>query len=754
MRTLLLLCLTTLVVSPSPAQQAPKKPVDFVNEYIGTANEGQTFPSTAPPFAMTQWTPQTRAGNIKCVPPYYFAETRLQGFRASHFLSGSCTQDYGSMTVMPISLPAGADPTLKLTPDARASAFDRASEHATPFHYSVTLADYGIDADLTGTTRSGILRFRFNKPGQSLLLIESNAPHNEGTLHIDLAAQEITVVTPVRRIYAGSGRPGGFSGNFTLRFDHPFRIGGTWAGKTAHPGSTDQSGTADGLPGAYIAFDLKPGDTVTARVGNSFTNLDEARHNLASEIPGWDFDRVVSQTRSAWDKALNAIQIDAPDTQKHIFYTAMYHAMQLPRVLSDVSGTYPTFASGGPDATQRPAVSNAKDYVYYDDYSLWDTFRAVHPLFTLIEPTRERDMVRSLIAKGDAGGFLPIYPAWSNYTSEMIGDHADAVIVDAWAKGIRDFDLDDAYRLMRHNATASPATHDLYLDGRGRRGLESYLKYGYIPLEDTIPDAFHKNEQVSRTLEYAYDDALVGTIAKALHKVDDEALFAKRAQNYRNVIDPSVGFARGRHADGTWVTPFEPLKPATYVTEALPIQYTFFVLQDIPGLIDLLGGKQPFIVKLDELFDGKFYDHGNEPSHHIAYLYDHADAAWKTQLRVRNVADSVYKNTPDGIAGNDDCGQISAWYIFSALGFYPVTPGTPNYEIGTPLVDSATLNLPSGKHLRIEARGASSGLTYIQSATLNGKPLTTYYLTQDQLTSGGTLIFKMSATPNKSWPSH
>ena len=331
----------------------------------------------------------------------------------------------------------------------------------------------------------------------------------------------------------------------------------------------------------------------------------------------------------------------------------------------------------------------------------------------------------------------------------MVGDHADAVIADAWAKGIRGFDLDDAYRLMRHNAMELPATHALYLDGRGRRGLDSYLKYGYIPLEDHMADAFHKNEQVSRTLEYAYDDSLVATLARALNKTDDATLFDHRAQNYRNVIDPAVGFARGRHADGTWVTPFEPLKPASYVTEALPIQYTFFVLQDIPGLIALLGGNAPFVAKLDTLFDGHFYDHGNEPSHHIAYLYDNAGAAWKTQLRVRNVLDTQYKNTPDGIAGNDDCGQISAWYIFSALGFYPVTPGTPRYQIGSPLFDRATLHLPSGRQFRITAKGASSGMKYIRSATLNGRPLNRYWLTHGELLAGGDLVFQMSAVPRR-----
>jgi predicted alpha-1,2-mannosidase len=712
--------------------------VDWVNESIGTANEGQTFPSTAPPFAMTQWTPQTRAGNVKCVAPYYFGDAKIQGFRGSHFLSGSCTKDYGSLTLMPES---GA---LKLGPDERGSAFSRSREKAQPQRYAVTLSDYGIDAELTGTLRAGIMRFRFNRADQAWILVESNSEKGDGNIRIDAQSNEITVVNPVRRLYAGAGKLAGFNGYFVVQFDHKFHVGGTWSGEQKQAGAVSQEGV-NGTPGAYVSFDLKPGETVSAKVGSSFTSLEEARRNLRTEIPGWDFAQVVERTKSEWNQALSKVEIEAAAPQKRVFYTALYHSMQVPRVFSDVDGSYPGFANEG-------RIETAKGFTYYCDFSLWDTFRALHPLLTILEPERELDMVKSLIVKGEEGGFLPIYPAWNSYTSEMVGDHAGAVIADAYFKGIRGFDIEEAYRLMKQNATELPATQELYVDGRGRRGLTSYLKYGFIPLEDHLSDAFHQNEQVSRSLEYAYDDSVAGEVAEALGHSADAEMFRKRAQNYRNVIDPTTGFARGRHADGSWDSPFDPAKPYKYITEGLPFQYTFFVPQDLPGLIDLVGGRKAFIAKLDALFAGGYYDHGNEPSHHIAYLYDNAGAAWKTQQHVRDVMDKQYVDTPEGLAGNDDAGQMSAWYVLSALGFYPVTPGTPVYEIGTPLFDEAVIRLDTGKQFRIRAEGASAGKQYIRSVKLNGVALNRYWLKHSEIVAGGELVFEMSSEPSLKWP--
>lgn len=476
-------------------------PVDSVNPLIGTAGDGMTFPAVGVPFGMTQWTPQTRAGEKKCVAPFYAADTRIQGFRGSHFLSGSCMQDYGSVTLMPLS------GTLKVDPAERASAFRRETEVLRPSSYAVNLEDYGIHTDMTGSARSGFLRFRFDRGGKSWILIQNNARAGDGEITIDETHQEITGRNRVRRLYAGHGKLAGFSGYFVVKLDRPFRFGGTWSGNQIHDGSRTQEST-DGAPGAYISFDLMPGEVVQARVGTSFTSIEEARRNLREEIRDWDFDRTQAESRRRWSDALGRIQVTADSNDRVIFYTALYHSFLLPRTFSDVSGRYPRFA--GADQ-----IEQAKKFTYYDDFSLWDTFRALHPLLTILEPDRELDMVRSLIAKGKQGGFLPIFPAWNSYTQEMIGDHADAIITDAYFKGIRGFDVKEAYRLMRRNAMDAPASDDLYRDGRGRRALASYLRYGYIPLEDKVPYAFHGREQVSRTLEYAYDDSLVGAMAKA-----------------------------------------------------------------------------------------------------------------------------------------------------------------------------------------------------------------------------------------------
>ena len=718
-----LLFLTTLCTGQQVA--------DLVHPLVGTAAEGQTFPVAGVPFAMTDWTPQTRDGETKCVAPYYFADTRIQGFRGSHFLSGSCTQDYGSFTVMPVSGP------LKLDAKSRSSAFTHAEEAAHPYQYSVHLSDYDIRADITGTLRSGLMRFRYDRPGAAWLVIQSNRRPgtSKGQVHFNAQRNEVSGTNAVYRIYAGNGKPAGFNAYFVMQFDQPVKTTGSW--DAAHPDSRRLPPSAQ--RDVYAGFDLKPGETLQVRIGTSFTSVDEARRNLAAEIPGWSFDQTAAAARAAWEASLGAIQIGGTAPERSIFYTALYHSLLLPRTFSDLDGSYPRFAGGG-------HIETAKDFIYYDDFSIWDTFRSLHPLLTILDPHRAGDMVASLVADGTQGGFLPIFPAWNSYTSEMIGDHADAIIVDAYAKGIRNFDAQQAYRLMRRNATESPSPAG-YLDGRGRRALRSYLKYGYIPLEDKVPFSFHTQEQVSRTLEYAYDDYLVGTMAHALGLESDAQLFARRSENWRNVIDPATGFARGRHADGTWVTPFDPAKPASYITEGLPFQYTFFVPQNIPGLIQLLGGPQPFAAKLDNLFARGLYDQGNEPSHHIAYLYNSAGAPAKTQQHVRALLDSEYADRPDGLRGNDDCGQMSAWYVLSALGFYAVTPGLPAYEIGTPRFDDVTVKLPNGRSLHLVAKGAESGAAYIEAIHWDGKPFPGHTLPHARLLQGGELVFTMTRTP-------
>jgi predicted alpha-1,2-mannosidase len=713
-------------------------PADAVNPMVGTANEGYTYPGVGMPFGMTQWTPATRNSEAKAVLPYFYKDPIFRGIRGSHFLSGSATQDYGSFQLLAAS---GSFNWNGHLPEPK---LDHAAEFSRPYLYKIAVPELGVDAAVTGATRAGLLRFTFAKAGAAWISVQNNARVGDGDLTIDAAKGEITGFNKARRLYAGAGKLAGFAGYVVVQFSQPFEVGGTWAGAEHHPGNTGQQATA-APSGGYVVFHVKAGEIVYARVGTSFVSVDEARKNLQAEIPDFDFARVEAASHFAWDKQLGKIEITANQNDRRVFYTAFYHASQLPRVFSDADGSYPRFADGH-------TIETAKGWDYYDDYSAWDTFRALHPLLTIIDTKRSSQMAQSLIVKGEQGGFLPIFPAWNSYTSEMIGDHAAVIIADAYIKGIRGFDIDEAYRLMRKNATELPASIDEYRDGKGRRALDSYLKYGYVPLEDKVPDAMHKQEQVSRTLEYAYDDFVLAELAHKLGKTEDEALFRKRGANWRNVMDPATGFARGRHVDGSWVEPFEPGKPATYITEGLPFQYTFFVPQDIPGLIAFEHGNLGFIAKLDELFAKGYYDHGNEPSHQITYLYNWAGAAWKTQRAVDEARNQWYKDAPDGLAGNDDAGQMSAWHVLSALGFYQVTPGVPQYAIGSPLLPEAKIYLENGKIFRIVTHKDAEHAPYIQSVKLNGQPLNRFLLDYAEIMAGGTLEFWMSSKPNPAWP--
>jgi predicted alpha-1,2-mannosidase len=738
---------------------------DLVHPLVGTEREGQTYPAVGVPFGMTNWTPQTRAGEIKCIAPYYFTDAKIQGFRGSHFLSGSCVPDYGSLTIMP-----GVG-DLHTEAVERSSGFDRSSEKASPYEYSVDLRDSHIAAQITGAERSGMMAFRFQEGAQrSWIVIENNSRGGEGWVRVDPARREITAKVPVRREYAGSGKLAGFSAYFVVEFDHAITSSGTWVGDKSTAGGNTQEGdgkapgvitvpavmTSTGgasaasgrVPaanprggfGTYIELGtVRSGETVKVRIGSSFVSVEEARKNLSSEIPNWNYDAVREKARLQWHDQLGKIEVQGSSPERTVFYTALYHALLAPRIYSDVDGTYPRFAGHG-------EVEQSTKAVVYDDFSLWDIFRAQLPLLTILDPSRDAEMMQSLVLKGNQGGFLPIFPAWNSYTSEMVGDHAIVAMIDAYNKGIRGFNFARAYELMRKNATEIPASREEYLDGKGRRGMVSYLKYGYVPLEDHIDDAFHKNEQVSRTLEYAYDDAMLGMFAGELGHKEDEKLFRGRGENWRKVVDPQTGFARGRHADGTWVTPFDPAGKYTWITEGLPWQYTFFVPQNVQGLINLEGGKEKFTAKLDELFNKHYYDHGNEPSHHIAYLYDAAGAPSKTQRQVRMLMKSEYKDGPGGLAGNDDAGQMSAWYVLSSLGWYEVCPGIPEFWIGSPGFDHARLHLPGGKTLQIVATGAESGKVYVRSVSFNGKKIDNWKLPYSELMKGGELRYTMSDT--------
>lgn len=705
-----------------------------------TEERGQIMPAVGVPHGMTNWVAQTQATEQKCHPPYYYFQDAIQGFRASHWMNGSCTQDYGSVTIMPLSNKLETDPA------KRASSFDHAQETATPSYYSVDLNDYGIHAELTGLSRAGIMQFSFEQDGDHYIVIEPNSDEGIAFVEIDPEKKEITGYNPVHRIYQGYGKEAGFSGHFVIQLNEEIADYGVWDSTTIIPRRKSAKGQKHAV-GAWIKLTSDKPGKILVKVATSFTSIDNARKNLAAEIPGWNFNEVRQASSDIWNQALGQIAVKGNNEKEKVkFYSALYNAHFLPRTFSDVDGSYPRFDGDG-------QIMKMDHGTYYCDFSQWDTYRAVHPLFSILTPSRNGDMAHSLVLKGQQGGWLPIFPSWNSYTAAMIGDHCIAMIGDAIVKDTPGFDYEEAYTLMRKNAFEANPDSASYRDGKGRRAMESYLKYNYVPLEDQVTEAFHRREQVSRTLEYAYDDFVLAQVAKKLGKTDDYKALIKRAENYRNVIDPETGYARGRHADGTWIEPFDPFASTSFICEGTPYHYTWYAPQDIAGLIRHMGGKERFINRLDNFFEGNYYWHGNEPGHHIAYLFAYAGEPWKTQKWVHDIINREYFTTPDGLSGNDDAGQMSSWLVFSMVGFYPVCPGMPYYVIGSPSFEESVITLENGKKFTIEAKGASEKNIYIQSATLNGQPYDKSYILHKDIMNGGILSFVMGDSPNKEWAS-
>ena len=686
----------------------------------GTEQYANTIPAVGIPFGMTQWTPQTRTSEKKCQPPYYYKDSLFSGFRGTHWLSGSCTQDYGSFTIMPVTGPLQADAADYAAP------FSHAAELSSANYYKIKLERYRLLAEVTALARSGIMRFTAGKADSLRLLITPNSDRGTGYIHINREKNQVEGYNPAHRIYQGWGQPAGFNGYFVVRVKRKFAGAGTF--KTG--GST----------GAYVSWKLKKDESIIVRVGTSFTSLEEAEKNLEAEIPGQDFNAVKEQAARIWETALHKITVkDSSESAKTIFYTALYHTMQQPRLFSDVSGAYPAF-------DRQYETAHMPGRPYYDDFSMWDIYRAQLPLCEIIAPSLVGDFVNSLLVKGKQGGWLPIFPCWNNYTVEMTGDHAIAFIASAYLKGIRNYDTETAWQLMRKNAFDSPPPAE-YLEGKGRRALKSYLKYGYIPLEDSVPDAFHKKEQVTRTLEYAYDDYALAMVAKALHKEDDYRALSARAQNYRHVFDTGVGFVNGRYANGSWYAPFTPDKRAAYITEGTPRQHTFYVPQDVPGLMQLMGGQRQFETALDSFFSQNEYWHGNEPDHQIPFMYNYTAAPWKTQQQVRKILAEEYTTGPGGLSGNDDAGQISAWYVMAAMGMYPLNPASGEYLLCAPLFDEITIQLEGNKTFRIVTRKETGDAKYIRSMKLNNQPYSKKHLDYATLANGGTLEIYLGNKP-------
>jgi predicted alpha-1,2-mannosidase len=701
MRKLLIFLLT-------PLSLVAQVPLKYVDPLIGTG----PAKTVGRPFGMTQWTPETRTTEIKCISPYYYNDKYITGFRGSHWMSGSCTQDYGSMTIMPFV--TNVTDTLRTI---QSSKFNHRNEVSSPAYYRVEL-DNSCIAELTGSVRSGMMRFTFPEKKPGYILIRMNSDENEGKVWIDYENNEIRGYNPVHRIYQGNRKSAGFAGYFVIRFDKQFQPIEQLQNKQ------------------QMAVSFKNERIVNVRIGSSFTSLEAAGKNLDSEIPGWDFAALKKASEDVWNKTLGKIQAgEGTEEDKIKFYTALYHCYQLPRIASDVDGSYQGFA-------QDTLIRKAVGFDYYDDFSMWDTYRALHPLLTIIEPERTLHMMKSLVLKAEQGGWMPIFPAWAQYTAAMIGDHVSTTIADAYLKGITGFDAETAYKYMRRNAFDSPRLAE-YRDGKGRRALKSYLQYNYIPLEDSVLDAFHKFEQVSRTLEYAFDDYALARFAKELGKEDDHKTLMMRSENWRNVFDPQTGFVRGRYADGKWIESFDPYKKASFICEGTPFQYTWYVPHNIPGLIQAIGGQDAFISKLNEFFDKGHYWHGNETDHQAAYIFSMAGRPEKTQEWTTRIITEEYGTGPGGLSGNEDAGQMSAWLVFSMMGFYPVCPASNQYIITKPSFDEIRINLQNGKFFLISQVKQQNSDKYIKAITKNGGQVKDWFITHDDIVKGSRFTFLM-----------
>ena len=755
-------------------QKDTKSPVDYVNPFIGTDFFAHMFPGPTLPFGMVQLSPDTDIRGWTYCAGYQYADNSIMGFSHTHY-SGVGMAAAGDILIMPT-----VSQKLQVTPGPKEypgkgyrSGFDHRDEEASPGYYSVLLKDYEVKAELTASRRVGMHKYTFPNTNDAHILIDLG--HNigkrpEGKSHLEFADNHTIQGYKVSQeaiVY------------FVAEFSRPFDAYGTWdagyvtpeSGASVFPWKSAESGRNIG---AFVNYRTREGEVILVKVGLSYVSVDGARKNLETEIPDWNFMAVRRKAYDTWNNELKKVSVKTNDVgEKQVFYTALYHAILAQRIFNDVDGKYM-----GMDGK----VHVAEDYDFFPSFFCWDTYRTEHPLMTLVEPEHVNDMIRSIVDKTSHYGWLPAQHHRNRYGQGMAGDHLFPIIVDAYMKGFRDWDVKFLYDAMWKKATQMPPAP--LPPENGRSGLKEYETLGYVPVDK-------RQESVSNTLELAYDDWCLAQMARALGKKNDYREMIKRAHNYKNLFDPRVCFMRPRLTDGSWLPAckgqpagivrkgghswydcFDPLlvgrRPNRYFTESNAWQYVWSVQQDIPGLIELFGSKEKFIAKLDTFFTmspevsgPKYvgvvgtigqYVQGNQPSHHVAYLYDYAGQPWKTQKWIREVM-KLYRNNPGGICGNEDMGSLSSWFVFSAMGFYPVTPGSNVYLIGSPLLEEVTLkkNPPyRNKDFTIIAHNVSDRNKYIRSATLNGQPLNRIWLTQEDIVKGGTLVFEMAALPDTS----
>jgi predicted alpha-1,2-mannosidase len=757
LRAWLLFALTATLLVDTRANAADA--FSSVDPFIGTQGNGHVFPGAVVPFGMVQLSPDTQTRRFKESYPwaagYQYGDPTILGFSHTHF-SGAGHSDLGDVLVMPIAGDVRLDPGTADKPlSGYRSRFNHSTEKAEPGYYAVTLDDYGVRTELTATARTGLHRYTFpaDKPAHVLVDLRHAIYDYPGKvtwsrmrLHADgtvTGFRETRGWAPGRQLY------------FAMRFSQPLASHALYNREPTpeyDPKFAPWYGRDDvnvregrGLVGVFD-FGTLPGHTLLVKVAISAVSEAQAVRNLEAEAADWNFDAKRAAAATAWRQALGVLEIEASEPVRRMLYTSLYHALMAPSLFMDVDGSY-----RGPDHE----VHRAEGFAFHSTFSLWDTYRALHPLLTLVRPEADNnDFVRSLIEswKESPDGLLPVWQFHGQETWTMIGYHAVPVIADAWLKGIRGYSSDEALAAM-----VASATNPRYA------GLDTYMTQGWVASDK-------EREGASKTLEYAYDDWTIARMASAMGRKDVATRFDVRAAQWRNVFDRKTGFVRARKSDGQFREPFDPAAAGYYgdYTEGNAWQYTWYVPQDVAGLIGAMGGEQRFVRKLDELFDAKVdpakfehvedisglignYAHGNEPSHHIAYLYVYAGAPWRTQERLEQIVRTQYQPTPDGLSGNDDLGQMSAWLLFTALGFYPVAPGSGEYVVGRPFVDRVVLNLPNGKRFTVVAEGLSDTNRYVGGAQLNGKALTRAFVRHDEIVAGGELRFVMQAKANTAW---
>ncbi len=735
------------------AQNQPASPGDFtrwVNPFIGTGAKpnslsGSVFPGACHPFGLVQLSPDEYVDPEEPASCYGYEKNTIFGFSHTH-LNGTGVGDLYDVLIMPTTGEIKTEPGDETRPGSGyGSRFRHETEAAGPGYYAVTLDDYKIRAELTATSHTGMHRYTFPRDARSHVIIDLNysvdkkRPYRVCRIitasmkavddHTIEGYRVITGWSRLRKVY------------FVAQFSKPFKSVNFYSGKREY----ENIPLINGINlRAAVNFSTEENEQVLVKVGISTVDQEGARNNLNAEIKDWDFDGTMRSTKNEWNKLLSSIQIEGPDELKQTFYTALYRNFIQPNNIADVDGRYIA-----PDYSVKTAPSGR----YYSTFSLWDTYRAAHPLYTIIQPQMDAAFISSMIAQQEIYGYLPIWHLWGDDNYCMIGNHSISVIADAMGKGIKGFDYEKAYEACRASSTIDHLNSPWTV----------LNKFGYMP-EDL------QTQSVSITLELAFNDWCMAKMAKMLHKDDDEKFFASRSESYKKLYDSTTSFFRAKDSRGRWMTPFDPLQYGANggfpFTEGNAWQYFWYVPQDVNELMRLVGGKEKFAAKLDTFFTlnalpGEVnnnasgfigqYAHGNEPSHHVVYLYNWAGEPWKAQYYSSKVQNELYNNTVYGLCGNEDCGQMSAWFILSAMGFYPVNPSDGVYAVGSPSIPKAVISAPGGKSFVITAKNAGKDNPYVQSVRLNGKAYNKTWLLHGDIMAGGTLEFVMGPKPNKKW---